>query len=68
MCNEIIDTTETIPAKLVPTTINSKNIYISLSFLLVVIALLIAVSTYCCLIKYGAKEKHLLPHTSQLIK
>ena len=52
MCNEIIDTTETIPAKLVPTTINSKKLYISLSFLLVVIALLIAVSTYCCLIKY----------------
>ena len=33
----------------------------SLAFLLITIALLIAVSTYCYLIKYKAKRKHLLP-------
>ena len=32
-----------------------------LHFLLITIALLIAVSIYCCLIKYRAKQKHLLP-------
>ena len=38
-----------------------QNFYISLVFLLITIALLIAVSIYCYLIKYGAKQKHLLP-------
>ena len=39
----------------------TQNIYILLEFLLITIALLIAVSIYCYLIKYRAKQKHLLP-------
>ena len=35
--------------------------YILLAFLLIIIALLIAVSIYCYLVKYQAKQKHLLP-------
>ena len=38
-----------------------QNLYILLAFLLITIALLIAVSVYCYLIKYRAKQKHLLP-------
>ena len=36
--------------------------FILLVLLLITIALLIAVSTYCYLIKHQAKQKHLLPH------
>ena len=39
----------------------TKNFYILLDFLLITIALLIAVSIYCYLIRYKAKQKHLLP-------
>ena len=39
----------------------TKSFYILLAFLLITIALLIAVSIYCYLIKYKAKQKHLLP-------
>ena len=65
-CDEIIDTTKTIPTKTVsaatvPTKSTSTNFYILLAFLL-----LIAVSIYCCLIKYQGKRKHLLPYTSQM--
>ena len=38
-----------------------QNFYIVLEFLLITIALLIAVSSYCYLIKYRGKQKHLLP-------
>ena len=38
-----------------------QNFYILLAFLLIATSLLIAVSTYCYLIKYRAKQKHLLP-------
>ena len=38
----------------------TQNVYILLVFLLITIALLIAVSIYCYLIKYRAKQKHLL--------
>ena len=38
----------------------TKKFYILLSFLLYAILLLIAVSSYCCVIKYKAKQKHLL--------
>ena len=38
-----------------------ENFDILLEFLLITIALLIAVSIYCYLIKYRAKQKHLLP-------
>ena len=42
-------------------TCKTQNLYILLAFLLITIALLIAVSIYCYLIKYQAKQKHLLP-------
>ena len=58
ICDEIINSEET--------NFNEKNItcktesfYILLSFLLITITLLIAVNTYCYLIKYQAKN--LLP-------
>ena len=38
----------------------TKNFYILLAFLSLTIALLIAVSIYCCLIKYRAKQRHVL--------
>ena len=38
----------------------TKCFYIILAFLLITIALLITVSIYCYLIKYKAKQKHLL--------
>ena len=53
-CDEILEETKTIP-----TNFNEKNItckiqifYFLLAFLLITIALLIAVSIYCYLIKY----------------
>ena len=42
-------------------TCETQNVYILLAFSLITIALLIAVSIYCHLIKYRAKQKHLLP-------
>ena len=39
----------------------TQNFYILFAFLLITLALLIAVSIYCYLIKYQAKQKHLLP-------
>ena len=38
----------------------TQNLYILIAFLLITITLLIAVSIYCYLIKYQAKQKHLL--------
>ena len=63
-CDEIIasfnEETKTIPANFSEkkATCNTKNF--SLHFYLTTIALLIAVSICCYLIKYWAKEKHLL--------
>ena len=55
-------------AKTVSTNFNEKrgtlvtqNFYILLALLLIAIALLIAFSIACYLIKYLAKQKHLLP-------
>ena len=47
-----------------------QNFYILLAFLLITIALLITVSIYCYLIKYQAKQKHLLPfhHTNNELR
>ena len=42
--------------------------YILLAFLLISIALLIAVSIYCYLIKHRAKQKHLLPFYDTKLK
>ena len=54
--------------KTVQTNFNEKNVtcrtlsfYILLTFLLITISLLIAISICCYLIKYRAKQKHLLP-------
>ena len=41
-------------------TCKTQNFYILLAFLLIIIALLIAVRIYCYLIKHLAKQKHLL--------
>ena len=38
----------------------SKFFYILLAFLLITVALWVAVSIYCYLLKYGAKQKHVL--------
>ena len=42
-------------------TCKMQNFYILVKFLIIAIALLIAVIIYCYSIKYGAKQKHLLP-------
>ena len=66
-CDEIIESYNE-KTKTVLTNFNEKkatckmqNFYILLAFLLITIALLKAVSIYCYLIKYRAKQKHLLP-------
>ena len=70
-CDEIIDAKAKSydeKTKTVPTNFNEKNkvdckaqnFYVLLTFLLISITLLIAASIYCYLIKYRAKQKHLL--------
>ena len=67
MCDEVIvsyyEETKTIPTnfKGKKETCKMQIFYIVLVFLLISIALLIAVSIYCYMIKYQAKQKHLLP-------
>ena len=60
-CDEIIE--DTVPVsfnkKLQPVK-KKKKLYILLAFLLITIALLIAISIYCYVILYKAKQKHLL--------
>ena len=71
-CNEIIEKiiTKTVPAKGISTNLNENRwsvnfffFYILLVVLLNTMTLLIAVSIYCCIIKYGTKQKYLLPFT-----
>ena len=59
--------------KICPTNFNGKNIayegqvfFILLTVLLITIAILIAVSIYCYVIKYQAKQKHILQFTSHI--
>ena len=59
-CDEIIDVEE-INSDEKNLTCKTQNFYILLAFLSIIIALLVAVSIYCYLIKYQAKQKHLLP-------
>ena len=63
MCDRIIESydKETTYFNEQKATCKIKNFYILLAFLLITIALLIAVSIYCYLIKYQGKQKHLLP-------
>ena len=49
-------------------TCKTKEFYILLAFLLITITLLIAVSVYCCFIKYLAKQKNLLQYLDTSIK
>ena len=67
MCGEIIEAydkeTETIPTSFneKKAICNTQKVHILLAFLLITIALLIAVSIYCYFIKYLEKQEHLLP-------
>ena len=48
-------------------TCKTQSFHILLAFLLITIALLIAVCIYCFVIEYRAKQKHLLPfHDTKL--
>ena len=59
-CNEIIESyDEEINFNEQKATCKTKNFYILIAFLLITIALLIALSIYCYLIKYRTKQ--LLP-------
>ena len=67
-CGEIIDAeakSQVGETKTIPTNFNEKKQPVKheslLAFLLITIVLLIAVSNYCYLIKYRAKQKHFLP-------
>ena len=64
-CDEVIESynKETIPTnfKEKKAIFKIQNLYILLAFLLITIALLIAASIYCYLIKYWAIQKHLFP-------
>ena len=65
-CDETTDATKTVPTKStliksVPTKTTLTNFYILLAFLLITVALLLAVSNYCYQIKHRSKQKHLLP-------
>ena len=73
ICDEVIKSydkeTKAIPANFneKKVTCKTQNFYSLLVFLLITIALLIAVSIYCYLIKYQAKQKHSLPfHDTKL--
>ena len=61
ICDEVIEEIKTIRTNFNEKKVNCKTqfSFILLAFLLITIALLIAVSIYCYLIKYPAK--HLLP-------
>ena len=61
MCDEVIEETISTNFNEKKTTCNMQNFYILLTLLLITTALLIAVSIYCYLIKYQAKQNHLLP-------
>ena len=60
MCNEIIEKTILMKKKK-KRIFRTQHFYMLFAVLLITIALLIAVSTYCYLIKYRAKQKQLLP-------
>ena len=73
-CDEVIKLYDE-EIKTIPTNFNEKNItcktqnfYILLTFLLVIITILIAVSIYYHVIKYWTKQKHLLPFLNTKLK
>ena len=66
---------EVIVHQTIPTNFSHKNItcktqslYNLLAFFLITITLLIVVSTYCYLIKYRVKKKHILPFHDKKFK
>ena len=61
MCDEVRDVHKETNFNEKKATCKTKIFQISLAFLLITTALLIAVSIYCYLIKYQAKLKYLLP-------
>ena len=63
MCDEIIEETKTVPTNFNEnkSVCKTQNFYIFFAFLLITITILIAASIYYCMIKYRAKQKHLLP-------
>ena len=67
ICDKIIDAEET---KTIPKNMPCKtqNFYILLTFLLITIALLIAVSIYCYLIKYRTKTFILFHNTNNELR
>ena len=60
MYNEIIDVYDETQFNEKKANCKTQNVYILLTILLITTALLIAISIYCYLIKYQAKQKHLL--------
>ena len=77
MCDQIIESYAKLSPEddYVETNFNEKkptyktqNFFILLAFLLFTMSFLIAVSIYCYLIKYHAKQKHLLPFNFTNIK
>ena len=58
--NEVLDTTKSSLTKTIPAKCTLTNFYILLAFLLITIALLIAISIN--LIKHWSKQKYLLPY------
>ena len=61
MCDEIIEETVKTNFNENEATCKTQNFYILFAFLLITVALLIAVIIYCYLIKYRAKQKNILP-------
>ena len=81
ICDEVIDANVKVSpedddkTKTIPTNFNEKkvtckmqNLYILLSILLITTALLIAVHINCYMIKYRAKQKHLLTFCDTKLK
>ena len=70
MCDEIIESyKEETSFNEIKAACKTKKFYIFITFLLITIALLIAVSTYCYLIKYPAKKNiyyHLTTKNNEL--
>ena len=52
ICDEVIETTKTVPTKTFATKTVSTNAYILLAFLIITVASLIPVGFCCCLIKH----------------
>ena len=61
MCNEIIEEVQFKCLNESKENCKTQSFYILLAFLLIAVALLIAVSIYCYLIKYQGKQINLLP-------